>query len=74
MSSKAWGIPKRWPYHTRQIAVRPIAITSVVTYGGGVKNGRTKRDFPILALMGEALVVVGQVKREKDHHEYSDSG
>jgi hypothetical protein len=40
----------------------------------GVKNGRTKRDFPFLALMGEALVVVGQVKREKDHHEYSDSG
>jgi hypothetical protein len=40
----------------------------------GVKNGRTKRDFPFLALIGEARVVVGQGKREKDHHEYSDSG
>jgi hypothetical protein len=40
----------------------------------GVKNDRTKRDSPFLALMVEVLVVVGRVEREEDHHEYSDSG
>jgi hypothetical protein len=32
-------------YHTREIDLRPIAITSVVTLPRGVKNGRTKRAY-----------------------------
>ena len=39
----------------------------------GVKNGRTRRDSIFPALMDEAVVVVAQIEREKDHHEYSDS-
>jgi hypothetical protein len=72
MSSKDCGIPGRLPYQTRHIVLDVIDLRWFLSWG--VKNGRTKRDFPFLALMGEALVVVGQVKREKDHHEYSDSG